>query len=102
VLPPSSKLRAAAYGVRSTVVENWCPKIVPDGVSVHFAHMLIADRSLPEEIIAMDREDGVGIHQIASCRPHAIAYDWTAWSIVQGYAFDERLRAEIGISPKRR
>jgi maleate isomerase len=56
------------------VVENWYPKIVPDGLSVHFARVLIADGSSPEEIIAMDREDGVrAIHQIASCRPHAIA-----------------------------
>src|SRR2546423_1574699 len=80
----------------NTVVENWYPKIVPDGGSVHFARMLIADGSSPEEIIAMDREDGVrAIHQIATCRPHAIAYGYTASSIVQGHLFDERLRAEI-------
>jgi maleate isomerase len=58
--------------------------------------MLIADGSSPEEIIAMDREDRVrAIHQIASCRSHAIAYGRTASSIIQGHAFDERLRAEI-------
>jgi maleate cis-trans isomerase len=80
----------------NTVVENWYPKIVPDGVSVHFARTLIADGSSPEEIIAMDREDGVhAIHQIATCRPRAIAYGCTASSIVQGHVFDERLRAEI-------
>jgi maleate isomerase len=63
---------------------------------MHFARMLIADGSSPEEIIAMDREDGVrAIHQVASCRPHAIAYGCTASSIVQGHVFDERLRAEI-------
>jgi maleate cis-trans isomerase len=51
----------------------------------------------------MDREDGMrAIHQIANCRPHAIAYDWAASSIVQDHAFDERLRAEIGISARRR
>jgi hypothetical protein len=26
----------------NTVVDNWYPKIVPDGVSVHFSRMLIA------------------------------------------------------------
>jgi hypothetical protein len=26
----------------NTVVENWYPKIVPDGVRVHFSRMLIA------------------------------------------------------------
>ena len=29
----------------NTVVENWYPKIVPDGVSVHFARMLITESS---------------------------------------------------------
>ena len=80
----------------NTVVEEWYPHIVPDGVSVHFARMLIADGSSPEKIIAMDREDGMrAIGQIASCRPHAVAYGCTASSIIQGHAFDERLRGEI-------
>jgi maleate isomerase len=79
------------------VVEEWYPRVVPDGVSVHFARMLIAEGSSPEKIIAMDREDGMrGIRQIATCRPHAVAYGCTASSIVQGHAFDEHLRAEIG------
>ena len=78
------------------VVEEWYPRVVPDGVSVHFARMLIAGGSSPEKIIAMDREDGMrAIEQIASCRPHAVAYGCTASSIVQGHAFDERLRSEI-------
>jgi maleate isomerase len=78
------------------VVEEWYPRVVPDGVSVHFARMLIADGSAPEKIIAMDRQDGRrAIEQIASCRPHAVAYGCTASSIVQGHAFDERLRGEI-------
>jgi len=78
------------------VVEEWYPRVVPDGVSVHFARMLIADGSSPEEIIAMDRADGMhAISQIASCRPHVIAYGCTASSIIQGHDFDERLRDEI-------
>src|SRR5215469_5568139 len=80
----------------NTVVEEWYPRVVRDGVSVHFARMLIADGSSPEKIVAMDREDGRhAIGQIASCRPHAVAYGCTASSIVQGHAFDERLRGEI-------
>ena len=78
------------------VVEEWYPRVVPERVSVHFARMLIADGSSPEKIIAMDREDGIrAIGQIASCRPHAVAYGCTASSIVQGHAFDERLHGEI-------
>src|SRR6516225_1366817 len=78
------------------VVEEWYPRVVPDRVSVHFARMLIAGGSAPENIIAMDRQDGRrAIEQIASCRPRAVAYGCTASSIVQGHAFDERLRGEI-------
>jgi len=78
------------------VVEEWYPRVVPDGVSVHFARMLIADGSSLEKIVAMDRQDGRrAIEQITSCRPHAVAYGCTASSIVQGHAFDERLRGEI-------
>jgi maleate isomerase len=78
------------------VVEEWYPKVVPDGVSVHFARMLIAEGTSTEKIIQMDREDGMrAVRQIASCRPHAVGYGCTASSIVQGHAFDEHLRGEI-------
>ena len=78
------------------VVEAWYPQIVPAGVSVHFARMLMPQGTSPERIIEMDRTDGVhAIHQLASCRPHAIAYGCTASSIVQGHAFDAHLREEI-------
>ena len=78
------------------VVEAWYPRVVPEGVSVHFARMLMPAGTSPERIIEMDRTDGVrSIHQLASCRPHAIAYGCTASSIVQGHAFDQNLRGEI-------
>ena len=49
------------------VVEEWYPRVVPDGVSVHFARMLIGEGSSPERIIAMDREDGSrAIRQLAA------------------------------------
>jgi maleate isomerase len=80
----------------NSVVEAWYPRIVPEGVSVHFARMLMPAETSPERIIEMDRTDGVrSIHQLASCRPHAIAYGCTASSIVQGHAFDAHLREEI-------
>ena len=78
------------------VVEEWYPRVVPEGVSVHFARMLMPEGTSPERIIEMDRTDGVhSIHQLRSCRPHAIAYGCTASSIVQGHAFDAHLREEI-------
>ena len=80
----------------NSVVEAWYPRIVPEGVSVHFARMLMPAGTSPARIIEMDRTDGVrSIHQLASCRPHAIAYGCTASSIVQGHAFDAHLRQEI-------
>src|SRR5665213_1906379 len=78
------------------VVERWYPSMLPAGASVHFARMLLADRGGPEKIIEMDKTDGVrAIRQLASARPHAIAYGCTASSVVQGHAYDAHLRAEI-------
>jgi maleate isomerase len=80
----------------NSVVEAWYPRVVPEGVSVHFARMLMPAGTSPERIIEMDRTDGAhSIHQLASCRPHAIAYGCTASSIVQGHAFDAHVRDEI-------
>jgi maleate isomerase len=78
------------------VVEEWYPAAVPAGVSVHFARMLMPEGIAPERIVEMDRTDGVrAIRQLATCRPHAIAYGCTASSIVQGHEFDAHLREEI-------
>lgn len=78
------------------VVEEWYPHAAPNGVSVHFARMLLGEGTSPERIVEMDREDGArAIRQLATCRPHAVAYGCTASSIIQGHAFDERLRGEI-------
>ena len=80
----------------NTVVEAWYPSVVPTGVSLHFARMLMQGGTSPERIIEMDRTDGVhSIEQLATCRPHAIAYGCTASSIVQGHAFDEHVREEM-------
>lgn len=78
------------------VVEEWYPRVLPAGVSLHFARMLMPEGTSPERIVEMDRTDGVrAIRQLATCRPHAIAYGCTASSIVQGHEFDARLREEI-------
>ena len=92
---PEIRLGVIVPSVNS-VVEAWYPRVVPEGVSVHFARMLMPAGTSPERIIEMDRTDGVhAIHQLASCRPHAIAYGCTASSIVQGHEFDVHLRKEI-------
>jgi maleate isomerase len=81
----------------NTVVETWYPAVLPEGVSVHFSRMLIPDATSPDKIVEMDQRDGMrAIRQIASCRPHAVAYGCTASSVVQGPAYDEELRREIG------
>src|SRR3979411_1783316 len=80
----------------NSVVEGWYPRVVPEGVSAHFARMLMPAGTSPERIIEMDRTDGRhAIDQLTSCRPHAIAYGCTASSIVQGHQFDAHLRQEI-------
>ncbi|HYM72617.1 MAG TPA: hypothetical protein VET89_06515 [Stellaceae bacterium] len=78
------------------VVERWYPSVLPDGVGVHFARMLLADKGGPEKIVEMDKTDGIrAIHQLKSARPHAIAYGCTASSVVQGHEYDAHLRREI-------
>jgi maleate isomerase len=78
------------------VVEDWYPAVAPAGTSIHFARMLMPPGSTREGVIEMDRVDGVrSINQLASVRPHALAYGCTASSIIQGHEFDEHLRGEI-------
>jgi hypothetical protein len=85
----------------NTVVENWYPKIVPDGVSVHFARMLISDESSPEKIIAMDREDGErAIHQIAGRMRSPTAAPHRALS--KATRSTNACAPRSGISPRRR
>ncbi|MBS0241356.1 MAG: hypothetical protein JSS20_04210 [Proteobacteria bacterium] len=80
----------------NTVAEPWFTRVVPAGVSIHFARMLMGNELTPETVIEMDRTDGAkAIHQVASCRPGSIAYGCTASSMVQGLAYDEHLRSEI-------
>jgi maleate isomerase len=94
-MPDQVRLGVIVPSVNS-VVEAWYPRVVPDNVSVHFARMLMPAGTSPECIIEMDRTDRVhSIHQLASCRPHAIAYGCTASSIVQGHEFDARVREEM-------
>ncbi len=80
----------------NTVMEPWAQRTVPEGISLHFARMFIPDRLARETLIEMDRNEGMaGIRQLASARPHVIAYGCTASSIVQGVAYDRHLRLEI-------
>lgn len=80
----------------NTVVEPWFSRVVPTGVNVHAARMLIPPKLTPAGIIEMDRSEGMSaVRQIASCRPAAVAYCCTASSVVQGAAYDAHLRHEI-------
>jgi maleate isomerase len=80
----------------NTVMEPWAQRTVPQGVSVHFSRMFLPDLTTPRTLIDMDRGEGMaGIRQLASTRPHAVAYGCTASSIVQGLEYDRHLRAEI-------
>lgn len=80
----------------NTVMEPWAQRTVPDDVTLHFSRMFIPDLLTRDTLIEMDRTEGMaGIRQLASARPHSIAYGCTASSIVQGVAYDRHLRAEI-------
>lgn len=80
----------------NTVMEPWAMRVVPDGVSLHFARMFIPPAVTAAALIEMDRTEGqAAIRQLSSIHPQAIAYGCTASSIVQGLNYDAHLRAEI-------
>lgn len=80
----------------NTVVEPWFSAACPARASVHAARMYLADALTPDNLVRMDREEGVvAIRQIMSCRPACVAYCCTASSIVQGLAYDRRLNDEL-------
>lgn len=80
----------------NTVVEPWFGRVLPDTAALHATRMLLADEVTPESLERMDHEEGMAAaRRIGSCRPHAVAYGCTASSIVQGPAYDEKLRADL-------
>lgn len=80
----------------NTVVEPWFGSVCPEGVGVFASRMLLDNALSPESIVRMDREEGMhAVKQLASCRPHAVAYCCTASSIVQGLEYDLHLQDEV-------
>jgi len=80
----------------NTVVEPWFSATSPPGVSVHASRMFLDNALTPESIVRMDRDEGMrAVRQLASCRPHGIAYCCTASSIVQGLEYDRHLQHEV-------
>ncbi len=78
------------------VMEAWAANVLPRGITLHTARMMMPDALTPDGVREMDRSDGArAIRQIASCRPNAIAYGCTASSIVQGVDYDAHLREEM-------
>ena len=70
----------------NSVVEAWYPRAVPDGVSVHFARMLMPAGTSPERIIEMDRTDGRhAIDQLESRigKPVVTSTQATLWHVLR-------------------
>jgi len=73
----------------NTVVEPWFNAVVPAGISVHVARMLLSNALTPDALREMDEHEGAhAARQIASCKPNAVAYCCTASSAVQGPDYD--------------
>jgi len=80
----------------NTVVEPWFSAVSPPGVGVHASRMFLDNALTPESIIRMDKDEGMrAVRQLASCRPHGIAYCCAASSIVQGLEYDRHLQHEV-------
>jgi maleate isomerase len=92
--------RRARIGVAvpsvNTVMEPWAQRVAPEGVSFHFARMFLPDETTASTLIEMDRNEGMAaVRQLASVRPHVLAYGCTASSMVQGPEYDAHLRHEM-------
>lgn len=80
----------------NTVVEPWFSRVCPTGVTVHAARMFLDNNLTRDALMRMDRDEGMlGMKQIMSCKPAAVAYCCTASSIVQGLEYDGRLNHEL-------
>lgn len=80
----------------NTVVEPWFGRVAPPGVTVHAARMFLDANLTRDALMRMDSEEGMlGLKQIMSCKPAAVAYCCTASSIVQGLEYDGRLNHEL-------
>jgi maleate isomerase len=83
----------------NTVMEPWAARVLPEGVSLHVSRMFLPPQTTAETLVEMDRSEGrTALRQLSSIFPHVVAYGCTASSIVQGLAYDQHLRAEIGES----
>ncbi len=97
IVPSSSAVRLGiVLPSVNTVVEPWLQSILPAATTIHTSRMLLPDRITPQNLAAMDREDGQrAVKQIASCRPQAIIYACVASSVVQGDQYDRHLVAHM-------
>jgi maleate isomerase len=94
-LPNQARLGLIVPSV-NTVVEPWFSRVVPPDVAIHTARMLLDNDLSADAVRRMDEDEGArAAGQIASCRPHAVAYCCTASSIVQGNEYDVQLQSAL-------
>jgi maleate isomerase len=85
----------------NTVVEEWFPRVVPCGVSIHVSRVPISSAATPAAVEEMARHEKAAIELAADCAPDVIIHGCVAASIVRGAerdrAFALQTAHEIGI-----
>ena len=79
----------------NTVIEAWYPKVLPPGIGLNVARMLIGQTVTPEVLREMDGYGVEAARTLSTCRPDVIVYGCTASSLVGGRDYDLRLMQEL-------
>jgi maleate isomerase len=79
----------------NTVVEEWFPKVVPPGVSIHVSRVPISSAATAAAVEEMAAHEKAAIRLAADCAPDVIVHGCVAASVVRGPARDEAFALEV-------
>jgi maleate isomerase len=75
----------------NVVVDEWYPRVVPAGVSVHVGRMPLSPDITIDTIMEMTKHEVEATKLVSDCRTDAIMYACTASTMVRGRAYDLEL-----------
>lgn len=85
----------------NTVVEEWFPRAVPAGVSIHVSRVPISAAATAAAVEEMAHHEKAAIRLVADCAPNVIVHGCVAASVVRGpvrdRAFALEMSAELGM-----
>lgn len=79
----------------NTVVEEWFPRVVPRGVSIHVSRVPISSTASAAAVEEMARHEKAAVRLAADCAPDIIVHGCVAASVVRGPARDRAFALEM-------